>query len=139
MYKTIKIDPESIEKAIEACIDHPNSYALKAFFVDLISAENAEEAFINFYCGKTYPTIPDIGAYGDISVKTLKENLWDGESVKAYENSELVKNDKIRVKVINYKGIHRYNPLDIELPDIGEDYRNTLSIKLEDFNEEIPF
>lgn len=139
MRKNINIDAESVEKAVEACIDHPNAYALKAFFLDLITSENAEEAFVNFYCGKSYPNVPDIGDYGDIAIKTLKDNLWDGESVKAYEDSELVKNDRIRVKVTNYKGIHRYSPLEVELPIIGEDYRNTLSIKLEDFNEEIPF
>jgi len=111
--------------------------------MDVLSHEEALSKFVEIYLGKEYPTIPEVDTQGDITVKVFKERMYDSVARDAYLNSELVVNDKLPVRVKKWRGIHRYCPLDVILPDIpGEsmsDIRKEISINLEDFNEHLPF
>lgn len=143
MRERLEITPELAEKCFDDILDHRNAFDIKCFFMDILSQEEALSKFVEIYLGKEYPTIPEIGTQGDITVKVLKDRMYDSVARDKYLNSDLVVNDKLPVKVKKWRGIHRYCPLDVILPDIPDenmaDIRKELSINLEDFNEHAPF
>lgn len=131
----VSITNQTLKKALTNIIVKGESKDnLVLFFEDLMKDNHiACEYFINLLLGSAYPSLPEVGQIGYLSL----DAFW-GDEKEFYANSPYCKNGYVLCIITKVRSISTYNPLVTVIParNTAKPEIRELSAQLKDFYPE---